>query len=423
MPADNGEQGPAAKVSFLRDWDDLISLTPLVAVPILLILFVGFVYVAHLYAYTSYMGKELPKPAEKTDAASNVSVAITQYTVDIVRVLNLATIAFSSAVVSRIAFSRYVGSKAIQPSGQDVVDFTDYYSLLGVARNASTSEIRKAFRRFVKRYHPDVSGHPLAEEAMKAASQAIRVLTDPVKRRKYDETMALRSVKPAAGSVHSLEKTVRVHGRNLCRGFSAIPVAVIVLLLVNSVARLSSMFPQLLSPPAGGWLAVEAIISIPVLLLGFWIASRSAFILVVGGFMWIAIIPIALYVVFLPLSVVMTGQIPYGADLPVKLLAAVCYSTVKVLAASLRQIDVIYLFVVMNVLAAVAMLWDKRQARLSGWRISEAALQRMAIAGGGLAMLLVSLALGHKIRKTGFMLTVAAAFIINTVIIGMAVRV
>jgi molecular chaperone DnaJ len=63
----------------------------------------------------------------------------------------------------------------------------DYYERLGVARNASEGEIKKAFRRLARELHPDVNGHdPEAEEKFKAAAEAYEVLSDPERRATYD---------------------------------------------------------------------------------------------------------------------------------------------------------------------------------------------------------------------------------------------
>ena len=68
------------------------------------------------------------------------------------------------------------------------IKFKDYYDILGVARNASDAEIKKAFRKLARQYHPDVArDKSTAEEKFKEINEANEVLSDPEKRRKYDE--------------------------------------------------------------------------------------------------------------------------------------------------------------------------------------------------------------------------------------------
>jgi molecular chaperone DnaJ len=64
----------------------------------------------------------------------------------------------------------------------------DYYQTLGVPRNASQEEIRKAYRRLARKYHPDVNpGDKSAEEMFKRIQEAYDVLSDPKKRQMYDQ--------------------------------------------------------------------------------------------------------------------------------------------------------------------------------------------------------------------------------------------
>src|ERR1043166_948378 len=64
----------------------------------------------------------------------------------------------------------------------------DYYETLGVKKSASVDDIRKAFRKLARKYHPDVNpGDKAAEEKFKALSEANDVLSDPKKRKIYDQ--------------------------------------------------------------------------------------------------------------------------------------------------------------------------------------------------------------------------------------------
>lgn len=66
------------------------------------------------------------------------------------------------------------------------VSYKDYYEILGVSRTASQEEIRKAFRKLAKEYHPDVNREAGSGEKYREINEAYEVLKDPEKRKKYD---------------------------------------------------------------------------------------------------------------------------------------------------------------------------------------------------------------------------------------------
>ncbi|MGQ9598150.1 MAG: DnaJ C-terminal domain-containing protein [Anaerolineae bacterium] len=68
------------------------------------------------------------------------------------------------------------------------MEYKDYYKILGVDKNASEKEIKRAFRRLARQYHPDVNPNdPMAEERFKEINEAYEVLSDPEKRQKYEQ--------------------------------------------------------------------------------------------------------------------------------------------------------------------------------------------------------------------------------------------
>lgn len=81
----------------------------------------------------------------------------------------------------------------------------DYYGILGVKKDASADEIRKAFRKLARKYHPDVNpNNKVAEERFKEISEANDVLTDPKKRKIYDQLgFYSDNIDPAAAEAYS----------------------------------------------------------------------------------------------------------------------------------------------------------------------------------------------------------------------------
>ena len=69
-----------------------------------------------------------------------------------------------------------------------MADKRDYYEVLGVSKSADDAELKKAYRKLAKKYHPDVNpGDKEAEAKFKEATEAYTILSDPEKKKMYDQ--------------------------------------------------------------------------------------------------------------------------------------------------------------------------------------------------------------------------------------------
>ncbi|HAT7748734.1 TPA: DnaJ domain-containing protein [Legionella pneumophila] len=72
----------------------------------------------------------------------------------------------------------------------------DYYKIMGVSQDASEKDIKMAYRKLARKYHPDISKEPDAEERFKEMAEAYEVLKDPKKRSEYDQYLKYKEFNP-----------------------------------------------------------------------------------------------------------------------------------------------------------------------------------------------------------------------------------
>ena len=71
---------------------------------------------------------------------------------------------------------------------RDIISKRNYYDILGVSRSASEDDIKKSYKKLAIKFHPDKNHAPQSGEAFKKVSAAYACLTEPTKKRYYDQT-------------------------------------------------------------------------------------------------------------------------------------------------------------------------------------------------------------------------------------------
>src|SRR5262245_66266028 len=87
----------------------------------------------------------------------------------------------------------------------------DLYAVLGVNRTATSNEIKSAYRRLARKYHPDVNSHPAAQSKFAQISEAYHTLIDPDRRKTYDRTGSVSSAAHARQPDSAARAARRAH--------------------------------------------------------------------------------------------------------------------------------------------------------------------------------------------------------------------
>src|SRR6185295_12050581 len=90
----------------------------------------------------------------------------------------------------------------------------DFYVILGVERGATVADVKRAYKRLARRYHPDINpGDRMAEAHFRQIAQAYETLIDPDRRRRYDATGGADQTQPGPTvGFEGFDFTVSVHG-------------------------------------------------------------------------------------------------------------------------------------------------------------------------------------------------------------------
>ena len=115
-----------------------------------------------------------------------------------------------------------------------MADKRDYYEVLGLSKSASEEEIKKAYRKQAKKYHPDLHpGDKECEEAMKEVNEAYEILSDPQKKARYDQ-YGFAGVDPSYGAGAAL--AARASAISIWATSSAASLAAAAVLAAGSAA-------------------------------------------------------------------------------------------------------------------------------------------------------------------------------------------
>jgi len=358
--------------------------------------------------------------------------------------------------------------------------FKDYYAILGVPRNATLEQIKEAYRRLAKEYHPDKNPSPEAEERFKLINEAYQVLSDPAKRAEYDalyDAMTSRApVHEAAGKEESLASKIKVLEVLIRYFYEPYPkivaalfiIAYFVSLAVKLVPRLettdTAWLAQKLYGPITAFTVFGAIAFLVLMSLSSYLISDDIMykllkgLLVLSGFLGLMGAIASMWAsVGRSFGLRYSESVPYPGTgnfwLDIVYYSAIFFVNIhsalynNIVGVVLNNYPVVHLISVLtSFVGTAAMYVDKRMAQIRGkvmdeeempekfkeyleevdqrlgWRLSEKAIQWYALTGGGPGILAGAFAFRHKTRHKALLAKVAVATVLTWWILLSAVR-
>jgi uncharacterized membrane protein YsdA (DUF1294 family) len=338
----------------------------------------------------------------------------------------------------------------------------DYYAILGVPRNATPEQIKEAYRRLAKEYHPDKNPSPEAEERFKLINEAYQVLSDPAKRAEYDalyDAMASRASAPTGPEAREPHVAgygfrLRIQEALVKHLFDPMPKWMAALFILASVFtlafRLIRFSSRLMSSPLQALSSgLHLMFSQPTATVIIKAIAFAALLFFISVYMAVQLmrffaglgIAVALFSGILYGAVRFLGRgiglesalsvLPSTGNLIADFIVAALLPVVNLLSFlfdhAVRTVQVTMpavpiMALLSSSLGFLAMKVDKSQAVAEGWRLSERAIEWYALTGGGPGILAGAFAFRHKTRHGVLLAKVAVVTVLTWLILLSAIR-